>query len=126
MSDELQITHERTAMARFAELPGSEAVELASRLKVGMQLDRAQTNRLLKTLENLKSEVVGCAIMQAQLRGVLARKDWLVIGITANAATVRTVGVNIGIVQAKTVKTKTRLSPMQKWQQRNGLNRRSL
>ena len=112
--------------AGFAPLCGSEAVKLASRLKVGMKLDRAQTNRLLKTLENLESEVAGCAIMQAQLRDVLARKDWLVISITANAATVREFGVNIGIVQAKTVKTKTRLSPMQKWQKRNGLDRRSL
>ena len=117
----IQIT---TARADSPAPGGSEAVELASRLKVGMQLARAATNKLLRHLEKMESEVAGCSIMQAQLRGVLARKDWLLISITANAATVRTVGVNIGIVQAKTVKTKTRLSPMQKWQHANGLNRR--
>jgi hypothetical protein len=125
MNTQLDIVKQECS-AGFDPLGGSEAVELASRLKVGIQLDRAQTNRLLKTLENLESEVAGCSIMQAQLRGALSRKDWLLISITANAATVHTVGVNIGIVQAKTMKTKTRMSPMQKWQQRNGLNRRSL
>lgn len=116
----------QSAMAGFAPLGGSEAVELATNLKAGMLLDRADTNRLLNKLERMESAVPGCVIMCAQLRGVLARKDWLRISIVADPMTVRTAGVNIGIAEAKMTKTKTRLSPMQKWQRRNGLDRRSL
>jgi hypothetical protein len=103
---------------------GTMAVEISARLSAGLQLNRAETNRLLNTLENLNSSVAGCEIMQAQLRAVLARKDWLVISIEANAATVRTLGVNIGIVALKPQPIKSRLSPMQKYQRQHGLGRR--
>ena len=116
------IKHERSA--GFAPLGGSGAVELAMQLKRGMVLDRPNTNKLLRLLENLESEVIGCAVMQAQLRAILAQKDWVKIGITADPSTIRTTGVNIGVVEAKYVKTKTRQSPMQKWQRNHGLNRR--
>ena len=90
-----------------------------------MRLDRTQTKRLLRGLEKLDSRIIGCEVMQGQLRGVLARKDWLVISVTAeNPSAVRATGVTIGIIEAKAEKKSTRLSPMQKWQQRNGLGRR--
>lgn len=98
-------------------------VELFSRLKLGMILDRSETNRLLRSLENLDSTVAGCLVMQAQLRGILKRKDWLLISIKADPDTIRTTGVSIGIHQPKAGK-QPKLSPQQKWQQRNGLRTR--
>jgi hypothetical protein len=98
-------------------------VELASLLTAGMLLDRAATKRLLRQLTALQSDVPGCAVMIAQLRGVLARTDWVRISIVADPRTIRTAGVNIGIAEAQPAKLKTGLTPMQKWQRRNGLRR---
>ena len=126
MNTEIQDCHPTTSepgcsLSRLC----SEAVALSARLKIGMQLDRAETNRLLRTLENLASNVAGCTVMQAQLRSILARKDWLLISVSAaSPEATRMTGVQIGIIQGKTPKLRTRQSPMQKWQQRNGLGRR--
>lgn len=125
MNQEIHQRNEGQGNTALAETSRQETLDLATNLKAGMLLDRAETRRLLNKLTRLESEVPGCAIMCAQLRHALARKDWLRISIEADPATVRTSGVNIGIVEVKATKTKTRLSPMQKWQQRNGLNLRS-
>lgn len=102
-----------------------QAIELANVLSGGMVLDRPAVNKLLRKLATLDSGVSGCATMQAQLRAMLARKDWLRISISANAATVRTLGISIGIVESKPTPARRGLTPMQKWQRRNGLDRRS-
>ena len=94
--------------------------------RFGVQLDRAATNKLLRELEKIDSTATGYRIMLAQLRDVLKRKDWLLIDIAAETASLRKFGVSLGIIQAKIPKIKSpRPSPLQKWQQRNFLNRRS-
>jgi hypothetical protein len=92
-----------------------------------IQLDRAATNKLLRDLERFDSTAPGLAAMLALLRSVLARRNWLLIGIATDVGPLRDVGFSIGILQAKIPKIKPpRRSPLQKWQQRNFLNRRSL
>jgi hypothetical protein len=101
------------------------ANELSTRINIRMRLDRTQTKRLLRDLEKLNSSIVGCDVMQAQLRNVLARRDWIVISIAAESPeAVARHGVNIGIVEARPEKISTRLSPMQKFQRKHGLLRR--
>lgn len=126
--NDINLSHEDTVpeWAR-REASFARALEISALLKRGMLLDRAATNKLVSKLESLDSDVTGCAMMIAQLRGVLARKDWLRISVVADPATVKTSGVNIGIAETKATKQpKPRLSPMQKWQRRNGLDRRVL
>lgn len=74
---------------------------LAVALEQGVKLDRTATRHLLKMLKKLDSDVAGCAVMQAQLRTVLARRDWTVISLQVNPATVRETGVSVGIVEGK-------------------------
>jgi len=74
---------------------------LAVGLEHGVKLDRVATRHLLKMLKKLDSAVVGCAVMQAQLRTVLARRDWTVISVRVDPATVRETGVSVGIVEGK-------------------------
>lgn len=126
MNIELVIVKQESP-AGFTAPGGSEALEVSTLLTRGMLLDRAATNKLVNRLEALESDAAGCKIMIAQLRAVLARKDWLRISVVADPSTVKTSGVNIGIAEAKATKQpKPRLSPMQKWQRRNGLGRRVL
>ena len=104
----------------------SQAVQLSGHIQTGLILDRAQVKKLLRQLEKFGAEIIGGEKIQSQLRGILDRRDWITISIAAvSAVDVRMGGVNIGIVQFKSVPTKTRLSPMQKWQRKNGLDRRS-
>jgi len=104
----------------------SQAVQLSGHIQTGLILDRAQVKKLLRQLEKFGAEVVGGDMIQAQLRGILDRRDWITISIAAaSPASARAGGVHIGIVRSKSVPTKTRLSPMQKWQRKNGLDRRS-
>jgi hypothetical protein len=95
---------------------------LTASLVRGAKLDRATTRKLLRTLEKMESEVPGCIIMQAQLKSVLARRDWRVITITADPNTVRQTGVSIGIVVFE-LPMKPAATPMQKWQAKKGLRR---
>ncbi len=74
---------------------------LSVALEQGVKLDRTATRHLLKMLKKLDSDVVGCAVMQAQLRTVLARRDWTVISLQVDPATVRETGVSIGIAEGK-------------------------
>lgn len=103
-------------------LMGVSAQEVAASLVHEVQLDRPATRQLLRALEKLDSAVAGCAIMQAGLRMMLARKDWLVISIVVDPATVRVSGAQLGIVKFKPAK-KPGLSPMQKYQTKKGLRR---
>lgn len=92
-------------------------LSLAAQLKVGMQLDRAQTRKLLKQISQMNSDVAGCAIMQAQLQAMLEKKGWKTIIITAQSPdALRRFGVSIGYGFGSEPTTK--LSAMQKEQNR--------
>jgi hypothetical protein len=94
---------------------GPESSALVAHFARTMILDRADTRRLLRRAERLMPGIV-CA----QLRGVLERRDWLVISVVADPATVFRTGVNIGIVQAS-AEPRHKKSPMQKWQAKHGM-----
>lgn len=93
--------------------PESSAL-VASHFARTLILDRAQTRALLRRAERWMPGIV-CS----QLRAVLDRRDWLLISIVADPATVSRTGVNIGIVQASA--ERARKSPMQKWQAKHGM-----
>lgn len=98
---------------------------LAHQLKIGMRLDREETRRLIRSLEQLDSADPGLVIMYSQLRAMLVKKDWLRIHISAtDIQALKLTGVSIGVLESKLEKRSTRLSPMQKWQRKNGLGRR--
>jgi hypothetical protein len=98
------------------------SVGLLNRVQTGLRLNRAQTKMLLREIVKMLPPLVKRAVMESQLRAILARRDWLLISVSAE----NTIGLQIGIVQAKELKIKqSKLSPMQKYQQRHGLGRRS-
>ena len=104
----------------------SRAVEVAGRIKVGLVLDRHQVKKLLREVAGCGANIVGCEVMKSQLAGILQRRDWLLVSISADSpSAARLTGVNIGIVQTKPTTKKNRLSPLQKWQRKNGLDRQA-
>lgn len=80
------------------------ALSLRLALHAGVTLDRGAVRHLRKMLERLGSEMAGAIVMQAQLKAVLDRRDWTVISLRIDPATVRETGVSIGIVEVKTRK----------------------
>ena len=98
------------------------SMELGNRLQTGMILDRTQTKKLLRQMEQFGTGLTNCEAIKAQLQGVLNRRDWLTIGVSVEFPAGH---VHIGIVTNKPVTRKTLLSPMQKFQRKNGLDRRS-
>lgn len=80
---------------------GLAAMELAGVLRASMTLDRPAVRSLIKSLLEMLSAGAQCEVVQEQLEAMLERKDWAVISVTMNAATVRTSGVSIGVVEWK-------------------------
>lgn len=98
---------------------------LTESLKIGMILDRKQTNRLLNEISKLETDSPGCATMQAQLRSMLAQRDWVKISITApDSDYLKKWGVCLGVAEYKLNAKSARLSPLQKWQRNSGRDRR--
>jgi hypothetical protein len=95
-------------------------------LGLGLVLDRKETNRLLKHVAAVDSDLPGHRCMVAQLEAVLGRRDWITIQVSApSAESLKTIGVTIFVVEAKPAKVwkKKGLSPMQKWQRDNRIGR---
>lgn len=74
---------------------------------VAMLINRKGTRRLLKVLDRLEPGVTGRQVLIAQLRSVLARRDWQSISVEIDRSLARQVGGSIGIVQFKQQKGRT-------------------
>lgn len=100
--------------------PGADLVR---QLTVGFRLDRSGVRRLLNLVASMESNAPGRECMEAQLRAVLARNDWLEVHVSADPANIAKVGVCIGITQAVRPRQKKGMTPMQKWQWQQGARR---